>query len=258
MLDRLRLIFFILAAIVLLIVIGLELGTSFLPGSFNAATMRLQTGDTLKNSGLSADDQKQITDQMVQQAQGSQKPPGLAIPYMALLDGVLLYAVLLMGLALLAPERILGRVQGLITLIVSIVVIVVAIILAIKAFVELMIMISLFLAVPFGTIAYLAIWGFFATGTAATLLSVSMILKLVFVVLLVLAQQRFLQNKGLVGIIITSIVCCFIIGFLQTFVPGILVSITDHIGAIVAMILVIVWGIFLLIGAVISVVKAVT
>jgi len=257
MLDRLRLLFFILAAIVLLIVIGVELGTSFLPGKFDAGTMRLETGDSLKNSDLSADDKNKITDQMVQQAQGPEKPPGLAISYMALLDGVLFYAVLLMGLALLFPERFLGRIQGLITVIFSIIVILAAIIMAIKAFVELMIMISLFLAVPFGTIAYLALWGFFATGTAATILSISMFLKLVFIVLLVLGHQRFLQNKGLVGIIITSLLCCFIIGFLQSFVPGFLASITDRVGAIVAMILVIVWGIFLLIGGVISVVKAI-
>ncbi len=249
----LRLPFFIIAAVVLLIVIGLELGTSFLPGKFDAAAMRLQTGDSLKNSDLSASDKTTMTEQMVQQAQG----PGVAIPYMALLDGVMLFAVLIMGLGFLAPD-LTGRIQGLVTVIVSILVILAAIVMAIKAFVELMIMVSLFLAIPFGTIAYLAIWGFFQTGTAATILSISFFLKLVFVVLLVLAQQRFLQNKGLVGIIITSLLCCFIIGFLQSFVPGILVSITDHVGAIIVMILVIVWGIFLLIGGIISVVKAIT
>jgi len=253
----LRLPFFIIAAVVLLIVIGLELGTSFLPGKFDAAAMRLQTGDSLKNSDLSASDKTTMTEQMVQQAQGSSKPPGMAIPYMALLDGVMLYAVLIMGLGFLAPD-LTGRIQGLVTVIVSILVILAAIVMAIKTFVELMIMVSLFLAVPFGTIAYLAIWGFFQTGTAATILSISIFLKLVFVMLLVLAQQRFLQNKGLVGIIITSLLCCFVIGFLQSFVPGILVSITDHIGAIIVMILVIVWGIFLFIGGIISVVKAIT
>ena len=118
-------------------------------------------------------------------------------------------------------------------------------------------MVTLFLSVPFGTIAYLALWGFFPTGTAATILSISMFLKLVFIILLVLGHQRFLQNKGLVGIIITTLLCCFIIGFLQSFVPGVLVSITDRVGAIVAVILVIVWGIFLLIGGIISVVKAI-
>lgn len=257
MLDRLRLIFFVFAVIALLIVIGLEAGTSFLPGSFDAAAMRLQTGDTLKGSGLSADDQQKITEQTVQQAQSSEKPPGVAIPYMALLDGVLLFAIALMALALLVTERITGRVQGLITVIFSVIVIFCAVVMAIKAFVEVTIMISLFLSVPFGTIAYLAIWGFFPTGTAAAMLSASFVIKLVLVVLLVLAQQRFLQNKGLVGIIVTSLVCCFLIGFLHSFVPGFLASITDRVAAIVVMIVVIVWSIFLLIGGVISMVKVI-
>jgi hypothetical protein len=257
MLDRLRLLFFILAAIVLLIAIGLELGSSLLPAQFDAALMRAQTSDSLKGSDLSQGDKDDLTNQMVQSAQASQKPPGMAIPYMALLDGVLFYAVLLMGLALLFPERFLGRIQGLATLIVSIIVILVAFVMALKAFEELMIMVSLFLSAPFGTIAYLAIWGFFQRGTAATMLSISMLLKLIFTVLLVLGHQRFLQNKGLVGLIITSLVSCFLIGFLHAFVPGILASITDAIGAIVVMILVIIWAVFMLIGAVISVVKAI-
>ena len=257
MLDRLRLLFFILAAIVLLIAIGLELGSSLLPGQFDQALMRTQTSDSLKGSDLSDDDKNDLTNQIVQSAQASQKPPGMAIPYMALLDGVLFYAVLLMGLALLFPERLLGRIQGLATLIVSILVILAAIVMALKAVAQLMIMVSLFLSAPFGTIAYLAVWGFFDRGTAATMLSISLLLKLIFTVLLVLAHQRFLQNKGLVGLIITSVVCCFLIGFLHSFVPGILTSITDAIAAIVVMILVIVWSVFMLIGAVISVVKAI-
>lgn len=257
MLDRLRVLFFILAAIVLLLVIGLELGSSLLPAQFNATLMGDQTRDALKGSDLSDSDKNDLTNQMVQSAQSSPKPPGMAIPDMALMDGVLFYAVLLMGLALLFPERFLGRIQGLATLIVSIIVIVVAVILAFKAFAELMIMVSLFLAAPFGTIAYLAVWGFFQRGAAATILSISLLLKLIFTVLLVLAHQRFLQNKGLVGLIITSVACCFLIGFLHAFVPGILVSITDAIAAIVVLILIIIWAVFMLIGAVISVIKAI-
>src|SRR5262245_31492736 len=120
MLDRLRILFFILAGIVLLLVIGLELGTSLVPGQFDEALMRNQTGDALKNSDLADDDRSDITNQMVHDAQSSQKPPGMAIAYMALFDGELLYAVLLMALTLFKLERILGRIQGLITLILSI------------------------------------------------------------------------------------------------------------------------------------------
>ena len=40
--------------------------------------------------------------------------PGLGIPAIGLLDGLLLYTVLVMGAALIVPERIQGRLQGLV------------------------------------------------------------------------------------------------------------------------------------------------
>src|SRR5258708_28140537 len=99
----LRLPFFIIAAVVLLIVIGLELGTSFLPGKFDAAAMRLQTGDSLKNSDLSASDNTTLTVQIVLQAQGASKPPAVSIPFMDLFDCLILFMVLIMRLGFLSP-----------------------------------------------------------------------------------------------------------------------------------------------------------
>src|SRR6516162_4370835 len=45
---------------------------------------------------------------------------GLGIAYSPLLDGLLLFTVLLMGLSLLIPERFTGKIQGVITLVVSV------------------------------------------------------------------------------------------------------------------------------------------
>jgi hypothetical protein len=84
-----------------------------------------------------------------------------------------------------------------------------------------------------------------------------MALKIGFVVCLVLAHQRFLQNKGLVLIVLTSLLANLIISFLHNFAPGILVSITDAIGAIVVGILAVIWAIVLLVFASISIVRAV-
>src|SRR5690348_9850373 len=47
--------------------------------------------------------------------------PGMGIPYLALLDALLLFTLVLMGASLIVPERVHGRVQGLATLIGSIV-----------------------------------------------------------------------------------------------------------------------------------------
>ena len=110
--------------------------------------------------------------------------------------------------------------QGVLTLILSIVLIIVAFILAIIAFVEMLVMVSLLLSMPFGTIAYLAIWGFFPRRDAGVILSLLMFLKLGFGVFLVLARQRFLQQKGLVLLVLTSFVCYLIVGFFTGLVPS--------------------------------------
>ena len=47
---------------------------------------------------------------------------------MALLDGLLLFTVILIGMAFLVPERIHGRIQGVVTLMVSLSVLLTAIV----------------------------------------------------------------------------------------------------------------------------------
>jgi hypothetical protein len=186
------------------------------------------------------------------------KPPGLGIPYLALIDGVLVFTIGLMALALFVPGRVGGRVQGVVTLVFSIVLILASLLLTILAFVQLILMVTLLFAFPFGTIAYLAGWGFFATAAAKVVLGLIMLLKLGFVVCLVLAQPRFLQNKGLVLLVLTSLIATIIVSFLQGLVPSILVSITDALAAVIVGIIAIIWCIVLLIGSIPAIVRAVT
>jgi hypothetical protein len=181
--------------------------------------------------------------------------PGYGIPYLALPDGILLFTVLLIAISLLVPERIHGRVQGIATLIFSLLLLLGAIVLIVVALGLLIMMVSLLLAVPFGTIAYMAAFAHFDVGAARGTLAALMTLKLIFAVALVLAQQRFLENKGLVLLILTSLLGNVIISFLHAF-PGFLVSITDAIGAIVVGILAAIWALVLLIGSIPAVIKA--
>ncbi|MEO8075538.1 MAG: hypothetical protein ABI818_04360 [Acidobacteriota bacterium] len=183
--------------------------------------------------------------------------PGLGIPAIGLLDILLFYTVLVMGMALLVPERIQGRIQGLATLIFSILLLLGDIALLFAAVASLILMVTLLLAAPFGTIVYLAVWGGFDTTAAKVVLGLTMTLKLTFAACLVLAHQRFLQNKGLVTLVVLSLVATFALGLLHGFVPGVLVSITDSIGAVVFGIVVAVLAVMFLIGAIISVVKAI-
>jgi hypothetical protein len=181
---------------------------------------------------------------------------GQGIPSMSILDGLIFYAILVMAIALILPERFQSKIQGIATIIVAVILLFACIV---RIFVDLQmlfLMIGLLLAVPFGTIAYLVIWGHFNTGSADAALSLIMFLKVAFIVALVAAQQQFLKNKGLVLIILTSFAANLIIAFLYGLVPGFLVSILDEVAAIVVCILAAIWIIIYMIGGVISTVTA--
>jgi hypothetical protein len=236
--------FFVLALVCMALVVLVELGSSRILGGDGAGTglAREAAANEVDIIGSTAD---------------VDEPPGRAISYLAFVDGVLLYTVLLIGASLVISERVHGRVQGVVTLIASILLIIAAFIAAIIAFIELLVMVSLLLAVPFGTVAYLALWGFFPRGDAAVVLSLLMFLKLAFAVLLVLAQQRFLQQKGLVILVLISLVLNVVIAFLHGFFPLVLVSIVDTLLALVIAVVGIIWGIVLLIGAIPSIVSSI-
>jgi hypothetical protein len=182
---------------------------------------------------------------------------GLGITYSPLLDGLLLFTVLLMGMSLLIPERFTGKIQGVITLVVSLLLAILSFTLILAAIATLIEMVTLLVAVPFGTIAYLILFGSFDRQGAAVALGLIMTLKLVFAACLVLAQQRFLENKGLVLFILTSLLATLIIGFLHGLVPLFLVSITDAIAAIVVGILALLWAIWFLLRSLPAIIKAV-
>jgi hypothetical protein len=144
-----------------------------------------------------------------------------------------------------------------VTLIVSLLLAILSFILILAAVATLIEMVTLLVAVPFGTIAYLIIFGSFDRQGAAVALGLIMTLKLVFSGCLVLAQQRFLENKGLVLFILTSLLATLIIGFLYGLVPLFLVSITDAIAAIVVGILALLWAIWFLLRSLPAIIKAI-
>ncbi|MGE5721641.1 MAG: hypothetical protein ACM3YM_04195 [Sphingomonadales bacterium] len=182
--------------------------------------------------------------------------PGIAINYLAIIDGLLIYNCCWMVLQIIVPRGISGRAQGPITLILSLLALLATIGLVIAAFVLLMLMVSLLLAVPFGTIAYFAAWGTFAVTAAAATLSLAMVLKLLFCLFLVLAEQRFLQNKGLLVLIALSLGLTFVVGFIQAFLPSFLVSIGDALAALVIGIVGAIWLLLLVITSLVATVKA--
>lgn len=233
----------LLALLAVVLVVLVELGSGLMIGGGDASGALRESAGEL---GVDLGD-----------VSGVAQPPGRGISYLALIDVIALYTTGLFCLALVVPERVQGRAQGVATLIASIILIIVSLVLLIIAFIELMIMVTLFLAAPFGTIAYLALWGFFPTGEASIVLGLLLFLKLAWAGLLVLAQPRFLQNKGLVLLVLTSLVCTIVLEFLHGLVPVILVSILDDLGALIFAIIAIIWGLVLLIGSIPAIVKAI-
>ncbi|HEY8185389.1 MAG TPA: hypothetical protein VIF64_04945 [Pyrinomonadaceae bacterium] len=223
MLDELRKPFLIIALILMLLVVLIE-GTSVL----------------------------WINPDAVGSSLGAERP-GYGITYLAFVDYLVFYVTLWMGLEMI-PK--LARFQGCVTAIVTFLGCLGTIVAIITCLIALIIMVTLLLAPIFGTIAYVAIYGHFDRGAASATLSLIMALKIGFVVCLLLAHQRFLQNKGLIVITLISLLCNIIISFLHGFVPLLLVSITDAIGAIIVAIIALIWTIFIFVFAVIAIIKA--
>lgn len=188
---------------------------------------------------------------------GGTATPGYAINSLALIDGILIYSLIWMLLSVVAPRSVTGRAQGCITLFVSFFGCIGTIAAIIAAFTLLMLMLSLLVAIPFGTLVYLGIWGHFARGAAAATLAIAMLLKIVFLVLLVIAHQRFLQNKGLLVLVGLSLGLTWLIAFVHALLPIILVSIGDQLMALVICIVAAIWLLLLLIGAIFATIKAI-
>lgn len=228
MMDSLRKPLFIIAVILLTLAVLIELGSGFFIDANG------------KDAALYTD----------------MPTPGYGIPYLAILDGLVLFTVGIITAPLIIPARIVGRFQGLITFIVSLLMLIGSIVMIMIAIGLLVLMLSLLMAVPFGTVIYVAKFADFDTGGATATLSLLMTLKLAFAGFLVFSHQRFLQNKGLVLIILTSFLATVILSFLHSMVPGLLVSITDDIGAIIVAILAAIWALVYLIGSIPAIVKA--
>lgn len=257
--DNLRKPLFWAALACLSLAFCVELGSGCVPAAA-LSTAATGAGDSARRADVIRAEAGDVPEANVQaavrqSAATGNEPPGLGIPYLALMDGLLLYSVALIGLALILPERIQARVQGVATLVVSLVVLIASFFMILAALELVLVMVALLLATPFGTIAYIAVWGFFPRGAAAAILGSVMFLKLAFAACLILAQPRFLQNGSLVRVLLTSLLAGVVVSFLHGFVPGLLVSIADGIAAIVVGVLALIWALVYLIRSIPSIIK---
>jgi hypothetical protein len=182
---------------------------------------------------------------------------GYAILSLALLDALIMLALVTMAISLLAPEWFLGLARLIANLVVSICVLFISFIAAFAALGLIILLVTLLFAPIFGTIAYFAIYVPFAIGETTALLSLLMLLKLGSAIALVVSQPRFLDSKGLVLILLCSLGCVLLTSFLYAFVPGFLVPIVDAVAALIIAIVALIWAVIYLIGSVVAIVRAI-
>lgn len=183
-------------------------------------------------------------------------PPGSAIRALAFVDGLVLFALGVIWAGSVVSQRAYARVQGVVTLVVALLWILGGLVAFVLAFVQLLVMVGLFVAAPFGTIAYLAVWGFFPVAQAQTVLGLLLLLKLVMVGLLAGAQPKFLTIKGLMVLIGLSVLLQLVLGILYGWLPRVVVSIADQLWAVVSIVVALIWAVVMLVTAIPAVLRA--
>lgn len=263
--GKLRIPFLILALVVIAVIVLIERSAlnpqvvaRWVPQSILAPDPNSMLDRAL--DGFTAEQQQEL-DALRQEKRDeiSQLQPelsGFGVASLQYVDGFLLFTVALMTLALVLPEALHARIQGILTLIFAIVVAIVAFLKILAVLVKLVTMVALLLSFPFGTIAYLIIYGSFPVGPATAVLALIFILKLIFVVLMLLAHERFITNIGLVVFVIVSFVANIIVSLLYGIVPGFLVSISDAVAAIVIAIIGIILAIVMGIVSILAIILA--
>lgn len=147
--------------------------------------------------------------------------------------------------------------QGIMTLVVAFLWIIAGFVLALAVFVKVLLMIGLFVAPPFGTIAYLVVWGWFPDGQAAALLAVLLFLKLVLAGLPVAAQQRFPRVKDLMILLPLSVILQVVLGLIHGILPRMVVSSGDELWAVVTAIVALIWVVIMVIIAIPAIINAI-
>lgn len=244
--DNLRTPFYVAALILVVLSFGLEIGAHwFMPPGMPSETQIAQLLEQRPGSDPAA----------LKAANEAGARPGFGITCLAILDALLLCVVVLFGTALILPQSLHGRLQAVVLLIVSAITAISGIVSLVLVFGTLMLMLGLLLAPPFGTIAYLAMWGFFDRGSASITLGAILLFKLAAAVCLVIAQPRFLANKSLVVLVLMTLLTTVIVSFLHGLVPGFLVSITDAVAALLVGLIGVIWAVLALVFSIISVLK---
>ena len=157
---------------------------------------------------------------------------GLGLSALATFDLMVLLTTALIAAPLVLGNALVGRTQGVVTLVAAVLILMTGLALLFLAIAALT---AMFASLVF-PIVYLGWFGGFPKADAQVFLGLAMLCKIGFAICLILAQQRFLENIGLVLIIAMSMGLTLLVSFLHGF-PTVFVSITDAVAAIIILIL---------------------
>jgi hypothetical protein len=170
---------------------------------------------------------------------------------LAFFDLLVLMTIFLIAAPLVFTNAVVGRTQGLVTFICAIFILILALIGVLASIALLYTMMSAMSFPP----SYLAVFARFPVSDVAPFLAFAMLLKFAFCGLMLLAQQKFIENRGLVIIVAMSLGGSALLGFLHA-MPRIIVYVTDDIGAIILFIVVLIRAIGFIRGSLPAMKKA--
>ncbi|WPD22671.1 MAG: hypothetical protein SD837_21105 [Candidatus Electrothrix scaldis] len=172
--------------------------------------------------------------------------PGMGIKSMVLIDGILLYSWSVIKLGAFLSEKVLTPAVKICNFLFFLAMLIFSFVIIGRAVTQLMLMISLLLAVPFGTIVYMVKYAEFQTTTALAILGMLFALKLSFTASLVVGEKRLFEDyRTFLLLLLFSFIANFLINFLHAIAPGFLVSITDAVAAIVVAVIAIIWLLYM-------------
>ncbi|MEI3853625.1 MULTISPECIES: hypothetical protein [unclassified Ensifer] len=181
--------------------------------------------------------------------------PGVGLMALSLFDLLIVYGYGSLALQAAGLGAAAGRLQWIVALVAGVFCIFVGIVLVIAALALLNMMLALFLALPFGTAVYLAVFGSFATGAVRAILAMVMTLKLAGLGMIVFAAPGVLRNTRQLVLTGVSLLFTFGLGYVYALVPVFLVSIVDAIAAIVFGVAAVIWFALLALSGVGSLVR---
>lgn len=182
----------------------------------------------------------------------AQHPPApLALPAQALVDALLLVTVAAFGLPRLLPGRVRAGGAGPppAVFVASLAIMLGAIAVAVIAIARLRYRVALYISPPAGTVSYLLLYGSFPRGAALVALTVLLALK-VGAAAALLGAVPGAPERGLGGVMLTSVAATVVTAFCYALAPTTLVGITDVLAAAVVALAAVLWAGLIVSGAV--------